>query len=73
MRIFYARSIDLSMSFHGIGPYNTIEILKSYQMWDGFFALAKLIEGKRSSATLTGVKRRQDGKDARRFKLLDGI
>ena len=50
-----------------LGQSYTIEILKSYQMWDVFFVLAKLIEGKRSGATLTGVKQSQDGKDAHRW------
>ena len=43
-----------------------------YQIWDGFCAVAKLNGGRRSSATLTGMKQRQSGKDARRFKILDG-
>ena len=34
---------------------------------DGFFVLAKLNEGSRSSAALTGRKHCQGGKDARRF------
>ena len=33
----------------------TILSIKDYQIWDVFFALAKLNEGRRSSATLTGV------------------
>ena len=44
----------------------TIRVLKSYQIWDGFFVLAKLNEGRRSNATLTGVKQRQSGKDDQR-------
>ena len=42
-----------------------------YQIWDGFCAVAKLNGGRRSSATLTGMKHSQDGKDARRFNGLD--
>ena len=34
-------------------PY-TILSLKDYQIWDGFFDLAKLNGGRRSIATLTG-------------------
>ena len=45
---------------------NTFRVLKSYQIWDGFFALAKLNGGSRSSATLTGGKQSQSGKDAQR-------
>ena len=45
---------------------NTILSIKDYQIWDGFFALAKLNGGRRSSATLTGMKQRQDGKDTQR-------
>ena len=48
--------------------FNTILSIKDYQIWDGFFALAKLNGGRRSSATLTGMKQRQRGKDARRRK-----
>ena len=48
-----------------IGIY-TILSIKDYQIWDGFFALAKLNGGRRSSATLTGMKQRQDGKDTQR-------
>ena len=33
--------------------FNTILSIKDYQIWDGFFALAKLNGGRRSSATLT--------------------
>ena len=44
----------------------TILSIKDYQIWDGFFALAKLNGGSRSSATLTGMKQRQGGKDAQR-------
>ena len=47
------------------GSY-TILSIKDYQIWDGFFALAKLNGGRRSSATLTGMKQRQDGKDTQR-------
>ena len=35
---------------------NTIRVLKTYQIWDGFCALAKPNEGRRSSATLTGMR-----------------
>ena len=45
---------------------HTILSIKDYQIWDGFFALAKLNGGRRSSATLTGMKQRQDGKDTQR-------
>jgi len=48
------------------GLYNTIRVLKSYQIWDGFFVLAKLSEGRRSNATLTEAKHSQNGKDAQR-------
>ena len=41
----------------------SIRVLKSYQIWDGFFVLAKLNEGRRSSATLTGMKQHQSEKD----------
>ena len=51
--------------FVGVRCY-TILRLKDYQIWDVFFVLAKLNEGKRSSATLTGMKQRQGGKDAQR-------
>ena len=40
--------------------------LKMYQIWDGFCAVAKLNEGRRSSATLTGMKQRHGVKDAQR-------
>ena len=40
-------------------------------MWDGFFALAKLNEGRRSSGTLTEMKQRQSKKDAHRWMILD--
>ena len=46
--------------------FYTILSIKDYQIWDGFFALAKLNGGRRSSATLTGMKQRQDGKDTQR-------
>ena len=46
--------------------FHTIRVLKSYQIWDGFFVLAKLSGGRRSSATLTEAKRSQSGKDAQR-------
>ena len=49
---------------HQITIFDTILRLKDYQIWDVFFALAKLNEGRRSSATLTGMKQRQGGKDA---------
>ena len=45
---------------------NTIEILKPYQILEEFFILAKLNGGRRSSATLTEMKRRQNGKGPRR-------
>ena len=79
---------------------NTILRIKDYQIWEGFFALAKLNGGRtnlrqppvaddlsevrssetsnvrsadlrrlrmrRSSATLTGMKQRQNGKDSQR-------
>ena len=64
---------------------DTIRVLKAYQIWDGFFILAKLNGGGRSarttvrwtvvsvgraaalgSATLTGGKQSQNGKDAQR-------
>ena len=50
---------------------NTKLKLKMYQIWDGFYAVAMLNGGRRSSATLTGMKHSQDGKDARRFNGLD--
>ena len=50
----------INMSFY------TILSIKDYQIWDVFFALAKLNGGRRSSATLTGMKQRQDGKDTQR-------
>ncbi len=37
--------------------FNTILSIKDYQIWDGFFALAKLNGGRRSSATLTDTQR----------------
>ena len=40
--------------------------LKMYQIWDGFCAVAKLNGGRRSSATLTGMKQRHGVKDAQR-------
>ena len=46
-------------------PCNTILTLKHIQIQSGFFILSKLNEGRRSSATLTGVKQRQGEKDAR--------
>ena len=39
---------------------------KINQIFDGFFALAKLNEGRRSSATLTGEKQCQSVKDTQR-------
>ena len=45
---------------------NTKLKLKMYQIWDGFYAVAKLNGGRRSSATLTGMKQHQDGKDTQR-------
>ncbi len=47
------------------GAY-TIFSIKDYQIWDGFFALAKLNGGRRSSATLTGMKQRHGVKDTQR-------
>ena len=38
-----------------------------------FFSLAKLNEGRRSSATLTGVKQRQRGIDTRRFNIFFNV
>ena len=38
-----------------------------YQIWDGFCAMAKLNGGRRSSATLTGMKQRHGVKDAQRW------
>ena len=46
--------------------YNTVRVLKSYQIWDEFFVLAKRNEGIRSSATLTGMTHGQNEKDAQR-------
>ena len=40
--------------------------LKMYQIWDGFCAVAKLNGGRRSSATLTGMKQRHGVKDTQR-------
>ena len=40
--------------------------LKMYQIWDGFYAVAKLNGGRRSSATLTGMKQRHGVKDTQR-------
>ena len=45
---------------------NTILSIKDYQILDEFFALAKLNGRRRSSATLTGMKQRQSGKDTQR-------
>ena len=45
---------------------NTKLKLKMYQIWDGFCAVAKLNGGRRSSATLTGMKQRHGVKDAQR-------
>ena len=50
---------------------HTILRLKDYQIWDVFFALAKLNEGRRSSATLTEVTHSQNEKDAQRCKILE--
>ncbi len=50
--------------------FYTIRVLKSKQIWDGFFVLAKRNEGRRSNATLTGVTHSQDEKDAQRCKIL---
>ena len=47
--------------------------MKLRKIWDGFFVLAKLNEGRRSSATLTGMKHCQGEKGAHRFNILDGI
>ena len=46
--------------------FNTKLKLKMYQIWDGFCAVAKLNGGRRSSATLTGMKQRHGVKDAQR-------
>ena len=53
---------------YDIWPFgvNTILNLKHIQIRSGFFVLSKLNEGRRSRATLTGVKQRQGEKDARR-------
>ncbi len=40
--------------------------LKMYQIWDGFYAVAKLNGGRRSSATLTGMRQRHGVKDTQR-------
>ena len=73
--LVYAYTISLLFShfFYAVLPLmiHTIDILKSFQMWDGFFALAKLNEGRRSSATLTEMKQRQSEKDAHRWMILD--
>ena len=37
-----------------------------YQIWDGFYAVAMLNGGRRSSATLTGMKQRHGVKDTQR-------
>ena len=50
----------------GARLHHTIRVLKPHQISDGFFVLVKLNEGMRSSATLTGVKHSQGGKDAER-------
>ena len=47
--------------------FYTIRVLKSFQIWDGFFVLAKRNEGRRSSATLTEVTHSQNEKDAQRW------
>ncbi len=39
----------------------TIYLLKYCKIRDGFFVLSKLSEGRRSNATLTGTKQRQNG------------
>ena len=60
--------------FHPFSPiviFYTILRLKDYQIWDVFFALAKLNEGRRSSATLTEVTHSQNEKDAQRCKILE--
>ena len=44
--------------------------LKDYQIWNGFFVLAKLNEGRRSSATLTGMKRCQSEKGPKDDEIL---
>ena len=48
------------------GSFYTKLKLKMYQIWDGFCAVAKLNGGRRSSATLTGMKQRHGVKDAQR-------
>ncbi len=50
---------------------DTIRVLKSYQIWDKFFVLAKRNEGRRSSATLTGVTHGQNEKGAQRCEILE--
>ena len=47
------------------GIYTKLK-LKMYQIWDGFYAVAKLNGGRRSSATLTGMKQRHGVKDTQR-------
>ena len=47
------------------GIYTKLK-LKMYQIWDGFYAVAKLNGGKRSSATLTGMKQCHGVKDTQR-------
>ncbi len=51
----------MPFAFTGI---DTIYLLKYCKIRDGFFVLSKLSEGRRSNATLTGTKQRQNGKDA---------
>ena len=61
---FYKRSHSTSAIF--LPTVYTKLKLKMYQIWDGFCAVAMLNGGRRSSATLTGMKQRHGVKDTQR-------